>query len=1488
MSDIPASWVRHDDKYVYDGVSARSDWSNDVGGSAEDNNFNAQDQTAWDNGAHSYGYDIGTAYSAQDGNSTWLESPSDIDWEQQLANNVAATPDEWQWVQNSSTEGYFYNPVTGEARWDDPAALEEANSHALVERGYNDASATEGISIGETLTEYYGRGSYTFTAGDGTVWSYDEALGDYVQHHDDQTSGDAGGELFRLNPVAGSPWQRVESADGPYYYNLLTEESSWEPPPAWQENSVADENGVPNDDGGVEELQQPGRSAITGDESKEEDGTLHYAPPQETALESVPTGAAGFASIAQPEGRKGYDGNDGAASTGIRSERSSQSQENDTHGDMASAGPRSSGDNSSLDQTSADEFSQWSLEKLRGVSKMLPGKWPMSDFLVDRATEDYDMMLSLNASEIEAMKNKGTSQIIRSLVGPEDGEDNDQDELSLSCESCETADDPHLEDQLSASATAGQVEYPTAQGSLGKSSGGIATAGATSVTSFPRSSPADTGDGVVENGGKKEAAASVTGRESVGKNREVSPTRRPVEGKGRPVEGKGRSVEGKGLRPGRRGSLLGLDRAKVDNEGEGLGGWKPAFAEDGSLCFIHQETGEVRWTFPVRAWEVRARQLALLTPRAPLEVGRGVCRLRETSEMKKKRLAHRWKVEQILAQEALRREKDPTPAEAAQDAMESIVTAIERRENKKRRRQEHNIRALERARWHPSTSGYLMQRLAISASTTAIAAARANKLEEGPEGKMILTDADFLDMNLTQGGSMTARGQHVVQDPPATNTGTPSNRRREARKTGLATALHFSLPTTLLQPRAKGARLLAAPSLPTLPSLRALAGVRSLGDLKRELTALGTAARTATATPTNHEQAMTTEGGGTIGGNALLSMKTRAWKRKEKETVAEPADTVSKAEGKASADGDTPVPATAVAVRTENDETSTALGRQDGVAPAAAPAPADSPPTRNAEPPAEHDGATAATGKRSRDDHSKPSNDRGDSGSSSSSSSSSVAKGSFTSTKAPSAATTAVRPASVPNGGAKESKGHAVTGNEEEESRQQYEKGPPSLRVLTAVAPLDEQVRGFGATLALKIETGDLDPKRAGDAVAAMAKKRLAAAGKAIGLPNKVAITTKVPEKPGRVLTPQPPPPDVSTITIELACTPPPFNLLTTIKVEDPATGRKCDREELTSVLRDAWEGMLVRDIAMAGGVDPRQVRVEEVRRRRVSKVNASVDASPFRPERRDETFRRYAGTGHAAAGMATTTTTTSPAPNRAEGLVAPCPTSGQRQEERLGSETERLLAPASGSLPQAGLRTTMTRRLRPPVAKKRRLGRGWAGRGGSGVGNHGREQASLLDDINGELSRASPQLGEVDRRVFTALSLDSPSLGVDEAVGASGTPREPVAGSSGPQKVMLPRIASSNGFSSDGARNSPREGTGDTVFRRRGAVVNGAVPWKGMNFADMNVTDDHAVGIGAGNRGDFGILGRIQQRGGRFAGSLGHMQEMFEPVDEGRTQDPE
>ena len=46
-----------------------------------------------------------------------------------------------------------------------------------------------------------------------------------------------------------------------------------------------------------------------------------------------------------------------------------------------------------------------------------------------------------------------------------------------------------------------------------------------------------------------------------------------------------------------------------------------------------------------------------------------------------------------------------------------------------------------------------------------------------------------------------------------------------------------------------------------------------------------------------------------------------------------------------------------------------------------------------------------------------------------------------------------------------------------------------------------------------------------------------------------------------------------------------------TIAQQDPATGKSRDHEVLTSVLRDAWEKIIVRDVATAGGVEARQVR---------------------------------------------------------------------------------------------------------------------------------------------------------------------------------------------------------------------------------------------------------------------------------------------------------
>lgn len=45
---------------------------------------------------------------------------------------------------------------------------------------------------------------------------------------------------------------------------------------------------------------------------------------------------------------------------------------------------------------------------------------------------------------------------------------------------------------------------------------------------------------------------------------------------------------------------------------------------------------------------------------------------------------------------------------------------------------------------------------------------------------------------------------------------------------------------------------------------------------------------------------------------------------------------------------------------------------------------------------------------------------------------------------------------------------------------------------------------------------------------------------------------------------------------------------------------------------------------------------------------------------------------------------------------------------------------------------------------------------------------------------------------------------------------------------------------------------------------------------------------MGAGNRGDFGILGRLEQRPGRFIGNVHNIERVFDPVEEEQAQDPE
>lgn len=47
-----------------------------------------------------------------------------------------------------------------------------------------------------------------------------------------------------------------------------------------------------------------------------------------------------------------------------------------------------------------------------GREQTLPGEWLVSDFLLERATEDYDRMAELDDSEIEAIKTKVSARYL--------------------------------------------------------------------------------------------------------------------------------------------------------------------------------------------------------------------------------------------------------------------------------------------------------------------------------------------------------------------------------------------------------------------------------------------------------------------------------------------------------------------------------------------------------------------------------------------------------------------------------------------------------------------------------------------------------------------------------------------------------------------------------------------------------------------------------------------------------------------------------------------------------------------------------------------------------------------------------------------------------------------------------------------------------------------------------------------------------------------
>lgn len=162
----------------------------------------------------------------------------------------------------------------------------------------------------------------------------------------------------------------------PKMYVGTSKESSWNPPPEWQYTSdtawggrsMGGQGNSANSAVGTTSQQQGG-STLVGVGGDEEGEKRYEGFPQDSAFSSVTSGSRYDSSTTGPLGEGERErGRSDTYDSAVTSKESTLRAESKTAGDSTNRAGGSG--SSSLDQTSADEFSQWSLEKLREVSKV--------------------------------------------------------------------------------------------------------------------------------------------------------------------------------------------------------------------------------------------------------------------------------------------------------------------------------------------------------------------------------------------------------------------------------------------------------------------------------------------------------------------------------------------------------------------------------------------------------------------------------------------------------------------------------------------------------------------------------------------------------------------------------------------------------------------------------------------------------------------------------------------------------------------------------------------------------------------------------------------------------------------------------------------------------------------------------------------------------------------------------------------------------------
>jgi hypothetical protein len=275
-------------------------------------------------------------------------------------------------------------------------------------------------------------------------------------------------------PAPDVSWQQLDDPEyGTYFYNSISGETRWDSP--WEESQRHDAgygiyqdssttnssigltdafNQVASVDESVRFVADDGTVWIwdgnTGQYIAEEHYYRYYSGAEQQSHSSfdagdtsasdslvvnaaVSSGAGDWVEVDSPDGRYFYNTVTMESAWELPQADLAAHETN-----SISAEPSTTGSDQEIhpELRAPQERTVWDLLERRTSQ---PGRWLASDHIVNKAVKEYDSLLTLDPIELKRQKGKGTSLLVRQLVGPEDGEDDEDDiELSSSDSSSQT------------------------------------------------------------------------------------------------------------------------------------------------------------------------------------------------------------------------------------------------------------------------------------------------------------------------------------------------------------------------------------------------------------------------------------------------------------------------------------------------------------------------------------------------------------------------------------------------------------------------------------------------------------------------------------------------------------------------------------------------------------------------------------------------------------------------------------------------------------------------------------------------------------------------------------------------------------------------------------------------------------------------------------------------------------------------------------------